>query len=27
MTPVRLRKRMRTAVIGGLAEPAARRVS
>lgn len=26
MTPVRLRKRMRTAVIGGLAEPAARRV-
>jgi SAM-dependent methyltransferase len=27
MTPVRLRQRMRTAVIGGLAEPAARRVS
>jgi SAM-dependent methyltransferase len=27
MTPVRLRKRLRTAVIGGLAEPAARRVS
>jgi SAM-dependent methyltransferase len=26
MTPVRLRKRLRTAVIGGLAEPAARRV-
>jgi SAM-dependent methyltransferase len=27
MTPVRLRRRLRTAVIGGLAEPAARRVS
>ncbi len=27
VTPVRLRKRLRTAVIGGLAEPAARRVS
>ena len=27
MTPVRLRKRLRTAVIGGLVEPAARRVS
>jgi len=27
MTPVRLRQRLRTAVIGGLAEPAARRVS
>lgn len=27
MTPVRLRNRLRTAVIGGLAEPAARRVS
>jgi SAM-dependent methyltransferase len=27
MTPVRLRQRTRTAVIGGLAEPAARRVS
>ena len=27
MTPVRLRSRMRTAAIGGLAEPAARRVS
>jgi len=27
MTPVRLRKRLRTAVIGGLAEPAVRRVS
>lgn len=27
MTPVRMRKRLRTAVIGGLAEPAARRVS
>jgi SAM-dependent methyltransferase len=27
MTPVRLRKRLRTAVIGGLTEPAARRVS
>lgn len=27
MTPVRLRQRMRTAVIGGLTEPAARRVS
>ena len=27
MTPVRLRKRLRTAVIGGLAEPAARRIS
>lgn len=27
MTPVRLRQRIRTAVIGGLAEPAARRVS
>jgi SAM-dependent methyltransferase len=27
MTPVRLRKRLRTAVIGGVAEPAARRVS
>lgn len=27
MTPVRLRQRMRTAVIGGLVEPAARRVS
>jgi len=27
MTPVRLRKRLRAAVIGGLAEPAARRVS
>jgi SAM-dependent methyltransferase len=27
MTPVRLRKRLRTAVIGGLAEPTARRVS
>jgi SAM-dependent methyltransferase len=27
MTPVRLRTRLRTAVIGGLAEPAARRVS
>lgn len=27
MTPVRMRQRMRTAVIGGLAEPAARRVS
>jgi SAM-dependent methyltransferase len=26
LTPVRLRKRLRTAVIGGLAEPAARRV-
>jgi len=27
MTPVRMRKRLRTAVIGRLAEPAARRVS
>jgi SAM-dependent methyltransferase len=27
MTPVRMRKRLRTAVVGGLAEPAARRVS
>jgi SAM-dependent methyltransferase len=27
MTPIRLRNRLRTAVIGGLAEPAARRVS
>ena len=27
LTPVRLRKRLRTAVIGGLTEPAARRVS
>jgi hypothetical protein len=27
MTPVRFRKRLRTAVIGGIAEPAARRVS
>jgi len=27
MTPVRMRNRLRTAVIGGLAEPAARRVS
>lgn len=27
MTPVRLRKRMRTAVIGAVAEPAARRIS
>lgn len=27
VTPVRLRRRLRTAVIGGLAEPAARRVS
>jgi len=27
MTPVRLRKRMRTAVIGGVAEPAARRIT
>jgi hypothetical protein len=27
MTPVRLRNRLRTAVIGGLTEPAARRAS
>jgi SAM-dependent methyltransferase len=27
LTPIRLRKRLRTAVIGGLVEPAARRVS